>query len=142
MSTSNVSVVRDGGLIANNAGLIAGGRLLLSLIFILAGYGKLTGIAGTAGWFGSIGLPFPTAVAVLVGLLEFFGGLAILVGYKTRIAAVALALFTIAATLIAHLDFSDQVQVLFFQKNLAIAGGLAVLAAFGAGALSIDGRRS
>jgi putative oxidoreductase len=141
MSTSNVAVVKSGGFIANNAGLIAVGRLLLSLIFILAGYSKLTGIAGTAGWFGSIGLPFPTVVAVLVGLLELLGGLAILVGYKTRIAAVALALFTIAATLIAHLDFSDQVQILFFQKNLAIAGGLAVLAAFGAGALSIDGRR-
>jgi putative oxidoreductase len=141
MSSSNVAVVKSGGFIANNSALIAVGRMLLSLIFILAGYGKLTGIAGTAGWFGSIGLPFSTAVAVLVGLLELFGGLAILVGYKTRIAAVALALFTIAATLIAHLDFSDQVQVLFFQKNLAIAGGLAVLAAFGAGALSIDGRR-
>jgi putative oxidoreductase len=141
MSSSNVAVVKSGGLVANNAALIAVGRVLLSLIFILAGYGKLTGIAGTAGWFGSIGLPFPTVVAVLVGLLELFGGLAILVGFQTRIAAVALALFTIAATLIAHLDFSDQVQVLFFQKNLAIAGGLAVLAAFGAGALSIDGRR-
>jgi len=141
MSSSNVSVVKSGGFVANNAALIAAGRVLLSLIFILAGYAKLTGIAGTAGWFGSIGLPFPTAVAVIVGLLELFGGLAILVGFQTRIAAVALALFTIAATLIAHLDFSDQVQVLFFQKNLAIAGGLAVLAAVGAGALSIDGRR-
>lgn len=141
MSSSNVSVVKSGGFVANNAALIAAGRVLLSLIFILAGYAKLTGIAGTAGWFGSIGLPFPTVVAVLVGLLELLGGLAILVGFQTRIAAVALALFTIAATLIAHLDFSDQVQVLFFQKNLAIAGGLAVLAAFGAGALSIDGRR-
>lgn len=141
MSSSNVSVVKSGGFVANNAALIAAGRVLLSLIFILAGYAKLTGIAGTAGWFGSIGLPFPTVVAVLVGLLELLGGLAILVGFQTRIAAVALALFTIAATLIAHLDFSDQVQVLFLQKNLAIAGGLAVLAAFGAGALSIDGRR-
>ena len=141
MSSSNVSVVKSGGFVANNAALIAAGRVLLSLIFILAGYAKLTGIAGTAGWFGSIGLPFPTVVAVLVGLLELLGGLAILVGFQTRIAAVALALFTIAATLIAHLDFSDQVQVLFFQKNLAIAGGLAFLASFGAGALSIDGRR-
>lgn len=140
MSSSNVAVVK-GGFVANNAALIAVGRVLLSPIFILAGYGKLTGIAGTAGWFGSIGLPFPMVVAVLVGLLELFGGLAILVGYQTRLAAIALAVFTIAATLIAHLDFADQVQLLFFQKNLAIAGGLAVLAAFGAGALSIDGRR-
>ena len=141
MSSSNVALVKSGSFVANNAALIAVGRVLLSLIFILAGYAKLTGIAGTAGWFGSIGLPFPTVVAVLVGLLELFGGLAILVGFQTRLAAVALALFTIAATLIAHLDFADQVQLLFFQKNLAIAGGLAVLAAFGAGALSIDSRR-
>ncbi|NGO52522.1 DoxX family protein [Allomesorhizobium camelthorni] len=140
MSSSNVAVVKS-GFVVNNAALIAVGRVLLSLIFILAGYAKLTGIAGTAGWFGSIGLPFPTVVAVLVGLLELFGGLAILVGFQTRLAAIALALFTIAATLIAHLDFADQVQLLFFQKNLAIAGGLAVLAAFGAGALSVDGRR-
>ncbi|MBA3447988.1 MAG: DoxX family protein [Pseudaminobacter sp.] len=137
---STVAVTRP-GLVANSAALIALGRVLLSVIFILAGFGKLTGIAGTAGWFGSIGLPFPTAVAVLVGLLELFGGLAILVGFQTRIAAIALAVFTIAATLIAHLDLADQVQFLFFQKNLAIAGGLLVLAAFGAGALSIDSRR-
>ncbi len=137
---STVAVTRP-GLVANSAALIALGRVLLSVIFILAGFGKLTGIAGTAGWFGSIGLPFPTAVAVLVGLLELFGGLAILVGFQTRIAAIALAVFTIAATLIAHLDLADQVQFLFFQKNLAIAGGLLVPAAFGAGALSIDSRR-
>lgn len=141
MSSTSTTATAKGGFVANNAALIAVGRVLLSLIFILAGYGKLTGIAGTAGWFGSIGLPFPTVVAVLVGLLELFGGLAILVGFQTRIAAIALALFTIGATLIAHLDFADQVQLLFFQKNLAITGGLLVLAAFGAGALSIDGRR-
>ena len=83
---------------ANGAVLVLA-RLLLSIMFILGGFGKLTDIAGTAGWFGSIGLPAPTVVAVLVGLLELVGGLAILVGFKTRIAAIALAVFTIAATL-------------------------------------------
>ena len=63
-------------------------------MFILAGFGKLTAIAGTAGWFGSIGLPLPTVDAVLVGLLELVGGLAILVGFQTRIAAIVLAVFT------------------------------------------------
>lgn len=117
------------------------GRVLLSSLFILAGYAKLTGLAGTAGWFGSIGLPLPMVTAVVVGLLEFFGGLAILVGFKTRIASVALAIFTLAATAIAHVDFSDQMQMLLFQKNISITGGLLVLAALGAGALSIDSRR-
>jgi putative oxidoreductase len=117
------------------------GRLLLSFMFIFAGFGKLTDIAGTAGWFGSIGLPMPTVVAVLVGLLELVGGLAVLIGFKTRIAAAALAVFTIAATLIAHMDLADQVQMLFFLKNMSVAGGLLFVAAAGAGALSVDARR-
>jgi putative oxidoreductase len=118
------------------------GRILLAAMFVLAGFGKLTDIAGTAGWFGSIGLPAPTIVAVLVGLLELVAGLAIVVGFQTRIAALALAVFTIGATLIAHTDFADMTQFLFFQKNFAIVGGLLVLAFVGAGSLSIDARRS
>lgn len=116
------------------------GRVLISLIFILAGYSKLTGIAGTAGWFASIGLPVPTVTAVLVGVVELVGGLAILVGWQTRIAAIVIALFTLGATAIAHMDFSDGTQVLFLQKNLAIAGGLLFLAVFGPGAYSLDRR--
>lgn len=122
-------------------GMLAG-RALLSSLFIFAGYAKLTAIAGTAGWFASLGFPAPTAVAVLVGLLELVGGLAILVGFQTRLAAIALGLFTLAATLIAHLDFSDAMQVLMLQKNVSIAGGLLVLAIAGAGALSLDARRA
>ena len=121
--------------------VLAVGRLLLSFMFIFAGFGKLTDIAGTAGWFGSIGLPMPTVVAVLVGLLELVGGLAVLVGFQTRIAAAALAVFTVAATLIAHFDFADQVQMLFFLKNMSVTGGLLFVAAAGAGALSVDARR-
>lgn len=116
-------------------------RLLLSILFIFAGFGKLTDISGTSAWFGSVGLPLPAVVAVLVGLLELFGGLAILVGFKARIAAIALAVFTIAASLVAHTNFADQIQLLMFLKNLSITGGLLFVATFGAGALSIDGRR-
>jgi len=141
MSTTTLDNARSG--VASYSGPLALlARILLSIMFILAGYAKLTGIAGTSGWFGSLGIPAPTAVAVLVGLLEFFGGLAILVGYQTRLAAIALAVFTVAASLVAHLDFSDQMQMLMFQKNMAITGGFLALAAFGAGALSIDGRRA
>ncbi len=117
------------------------GRVLLSLMFILAGYSKLTAISATAGWFGSIGLPVPTVTTVVVGLVELIGGLAILVGFQTRLAALVLAVFTAAATLIAHMDWSDMTQFLIFQKNFAVAGGFLVLAAAGAGAYSVDARR-
>ena len=116
------------------------GRILLSVLFILAGFGKLTAIGDTAGWFGSMGLPAPTIVAVVVGLLEFFCGLAVLAGFYSRIAAVALAIFTIAASLVAHTDFSDMTQALLFQKNLGIAGGFLLLAVFGPGAFAINRR--
>ncbi|MGU3574585.1 DoxX family protein [Brucellaceae bacterium C25G] len=116
------------------------GRVFISILFILAGWAKLTAISGTAGYFGALGLPLPTVTAVLVGLIEFFGGLAILIGFKTRIAAVIVALFTIGAILVAHMDFSDGLNVMMAQKNLAIAGGLLALAAFGGGSYSVDAK--
>ncbi|MCX7305481.1 MAG: DoxX family protein [Hyphomicrobiales bacterium] len=117
------------------------GRIFLSIMFILAGVSKLTAISATAGWFESLGIPAPTVATVVSGLIEVIGGLAILVGFKTRIAALVLAVFTVAATLIAHTDLADQVQQLMFMKNLAVTGGFLVLAAAGAGAYSIDARR-
>ena len=138
MSTASITAPQTNS--AASLGILAG-RILLSIMFIVAGYGKLTAIAGTAGWFASIGIPVPTVTAVVVGLVELVGGIAILVGYQTRIAALVLAAFTVAATLIAHTDLADQVQQLFFMKNLSVTGGFLVLAAAGAGALSIDARR-
>src|SRR5690606_21198375 len=83
---------------ASNATLaVFAGRVLLSILFILAGYAKLADIAGTAGWFGSIGLPMPTATTIVVGLVELLGGLAVLIGFKTRIAAIVLAVFILGA---------------------------------------------
>jgi putative oxidoreductase len=140
MSATSIAAGQSGTSGASLAILV--GRILLAAMFVLAGFGKLTDIAGTAGWFGTIGLPAPTAVAVLVGLLELVGGLAIIVGYKTRIAALALAVFAIGATLIAHTNFADMTQFLIFQKNFAVVGGLLVLAFTGPGALSLDARRS
>ncbi len=136
----HTSSAEASALPAGSAAILVG-RVLLSAMFIVAGFAKLTAISATAGWFGSIGLPFPTATTVVVGLLELLGGLAILVGFRARIAAIALAVFTLAATAIAHLDFADQVQMLFFQKNLAITGGLLLLAVFGAGTYALDARR-
>ena len=140
MSTTSITAADQPS--GSTSAAILVGRIFLSIMFIVAGFGKLTAISATAGWFGAIGLPAPTVTAVVVGLVELVGGLAILVGYRTRIAAIVLTLFTVGATLIAHLDFSDQTQQLFFMKNLSIVGGEEEEAAVGAGALSIDGRRS
>lgn len=118
------------------------GRILLSIIFILAGFGKITALGGTAGYFGSMGLPMPMVTAVVVALVELLGGIAILVGFQTRIVSYILALFCVATAFVAHFDFADQMQAINFQKNLAMAGGFLVLAAYGAGALSIDARRA
>lgn len=125
-----------------NSAIVLIGRILMSIIFILAGFGKLTDIAGTTAYFSSYNLPAPTVTAVIVGLVELVGGLAVLVGFQTRVAAYLLALFAIASALVAHMNWSDMMQLINFQKNLAIAGGFLVLAAYGAGAYSIDARRS
>ncbi|MFC7066880.1 DoxX family protein [Brucella rhizosphaerae] len=116
-------------------------RVFLSILFILAGFSKLTAISGTAGYFAGLGLPVPTVTAVLVGLVEFVGGLAILVGFQTRISAAIVALFTIGATLVAHMNFAEGMNAMMAQKNLAIAGGLILLALQGAGSISIDAKR-
>lgn len=118
------------------------GRILLSILFIVAGYGKLTGFEGTVGYFTSIGLPIPTVTTALVVAIELLGGLAILAGVFTRPVAYVLALFTVATAFIGHGDFSVAGNDIHFMKNLAIAGGFLVLAAFGPGSLSVDARRA
>ena len=123
------------------------GRILMAWFFIIPGFGKLTGFAGAVGYAQSAGMPMPE-VGVAVGLaIEILGGLALLVGFKTRYAAALLAFFTLVATVIFHAYWkvpAEAVQVtqLLFNKNIAIVGGLLALAAFGAGAWSVDGKRS
>lgn len=127
--------------------LVVVGRVLLALMFILAGFSKLGNIEGTAGYIASGGLPMGTVLAVVVGLLELVGGLAIAVGFQARWAALALGLFTIAASLLFHKFWAvpaEQVMVqqLMFMKNLSVAGGLFIVAALGAGPASLDARRA
>ena len=123
------------------------GRVLIAVLFLPAGFGKLTGFAGTVGYISSVGLPLPTLAAVLAIVVEIGGGLAVLTGFGTRIAALALALFTLTASFFFHNYWgapADQqfMQQLLFFKNIAVAGGLFTLAAWGAGAWSLDARRS
>jgi putative oxidoreductase len=129
------------GTSSNSSVTILLGRILLAVIFLLSGFGKLSAISGTAAYFGGLGLPLPTVTAVVVGLIELLGGLAILVGFQTRIAAWVLAVFTIATGLVAHTGWADQMQMIQFLKNLAITGGFLLLASSGAGAYSIDAKR-
>ncbi|MDZ7938589.1 MAG: DoxX family protein [Rhodoferax sp.] len=121
-------------------------RVLLALLFVPAGFSKIAGFAGTAGYIGSVGLPFPELGAVIAIVVELVLGLALLVGFQTRIAALVIAVFTVAAGVFFHAYWSvpaEQVMInqIMFMKNIAIAGGLLALVAFGPGALSLDAKR-
>jgi len=122
-------------------------RLLLAALFLPAGIGKITGFAGTAGYIASVGLPMPTVAAAVAIAVEVLGGLALIVGFGTRWAALALALFTLGASFFFHNYWAmpaeqQMMQHLMFMKNIGVTGGLLALAAFGAGAFSLDARRS
>lgn len=112
------------------------GRILLAQIFIIAGIGKITGYAGTEAYMAAMGVP--GALLPLVIALEIGGGLALILGWKTKWVAYALAAFTIVAAVIFHHNFADAMQKINFMKNLAIAGGFLILAASGPGTLSLD----
>lgn len=122
------------------------GRILLALIFLIFGFGKIGGFEGTGGYIASKGLPMPQVVAVLTILVEVGGGLALVFGFYTRWAALALALFTLLAALIFHNFWAvPEAQVMMqkthFMKNLSMVGGMLVLFAFGPGRFSLDARR-
>lgn len=122
------------------------GRILLALIFLVAGWRKLMGVAGTAGYFTKLGLPMPEVLAWVAIAIELGGAILLIVGWQTRWAALLLALFTLIAAFAAHrfweFDAAQQAnQMNHFLKNLAIVGGMIILAATGPGALSLDARR-
>ena len=117
------------------------GRLLLSAIFLLSLINKLGNFDGTVGYMQHMGMTFATSLFLLGAIvLLTVGGLSVLLGYKAKIGATLLLVFLIPATLIFHTDFSQQVQMLMFMKNLAIMGGLLMVIAHGSGAYSLDNR--
>src|SRR3954470_19702025 len=106
------------------------GRLLLSVIFVMSGFEKLTAFSGTVGYMAQSGLPFPelaTAVAIVV---ELGGGLLLIAGYQARFVGLVLASWCIATALIAHAHFGDENQAIHFMKNVAMTGGFLQLVAF------------
>ena len=126
--------------------LALAGRLLMALLFLPAGIGKLTGFAGTVGYISSVGLPMPQLGAVVALVVEIVGGVALIAGFGTRVAAIVLAAFTLVASYFFHAYWAvpaDQqlIPQLLFYKNIAVVGGLLTIAAWGAGAWSVDARR-
>lgn len=118
------------------------GRVLLSVIFVLSGISKVGAPAGMIGYIESAGLPFPTVALALAVLVELVGGIALILGYRTRLVAAALAVFSVATALAFHSQLGDQNQFIHFFKNIAMAGGLLQVVAFGAGRFSLDARRA
>jgi putative oxidoreductase len=114
------------------------GRILLAAMFLIAGIGKISGYAGTQGYMESMGVP--GALLPLVIALEVLGAIAIIVGYRTRLVAFALAGFTLVAAFIFH-SAADQTQQIMLLKNVSVAGGFLLLVARGAGEWSLDARR-
>jgi putative oxidoreductase len=143
MTTASISLNTTANPDAAQDTLALVGRILIALLFVPAGFAKLTGFAGTVGYIASVGAPLPQVGAVIAILVELGVGLMLLVGYKTRLAAIVLAVFTLVATVMFHNYWSMPVdkafvnQLMFF-KNVAVVGGLLAIAAFGGGRFGID----
>jgi putative oxidoreductase len=121
-------------------------RVLMAILFLIAGYGKIAGFAGTAGYIASKGLPLPQLGVVIAIVVELGGALALIAGFQTRAVALVMAVFTVATGVFFHNFWAlpaEQVGInqIMFLKNLSIAGGLLMMSAFGAGALSLDAKR-
>jgi putative oxidoreductase len=116
------------------------GRMLLASLFLLSGLGKITAYAATADYMASVGVP--GALLPLVIVMELVGSLALILGWHTRVVSLLLAGFTLVAGALFHNNFADQIQMVMFFKDVAIAGALLMLAANGAGRLSLDRRRA
>jgi putative oxidoreductase len=122
------------------------GRLLIVALFLPAGLGKIAGFEGTLGYFASLGIPAPTFALIATIVIEVLGSIALLIGFQTRIVASIMALFTLIAAVTGHAYWAAPVdqafiaQLLFF-KNIAVMGGLLILASTGAGGFSLDSRK-
>jgi len=114
------------------------GRVLLVLIFVISGIGKIGNLEGTAQYMAQHGMPFVPFFLVGAIFLELVGSITVILGYFTRFGALLLIVFLIPTTLIFHTNFADQVQMIMFLKNVSMLGGCLILLAQGAGGFSLD----
>lgn len=141
MSTTTTASVKSDVAVSHADASALIGRIAIAAIFVLSGLSKLAAPAATIGYIQSAGLPAPQIAFAIAAFVEVVGGIALVIGYRTRLTAAALAVFTIAAALGFHTAFADQNQFIHFFKNVAMAGGLLQVVAFGAGRFSLDARR-
>lgn len=130
---------------AGQSNMMLVGRVMVSAIFLVFGIRKLIAVAGTAGYFAKLGFPMPGVMVWVSIVIEIGGAVLLILGWQTRRIAWLLILFVVIATAMAHrfweVDAAQYgAQLNYFLKNLAVVGGLLYVAAFGAGALSVDGR--
>jgi putative oxidoreductase len=123
-------------------GLLAA-RVMIALMFLASGYGALMDLSGAAGYFGGLGLPLPYLVAIGTGLFEIAAGALLVVGFQTRLVAAALAAFCLFATYVGHYGQTGDAAAIFTHqqmllKDIAVAGGLILIALYGGGMLSLD----
>jgi putative oxidoreductase len=114
------------------------GRILISMMFVTSGFSKISGYSATQGYMEAMGVP--GALLPLVIAVELLGGLAVMLGWHTRIAAFLLAGFSLLSALLFHANFGDQMQMIMFMKNISIAGGFLMIVALGGGAFALDNR--
>jgi len=140
---NSIAAPAEGGARASdyNGAVALAGRVLLAAIFVLSGLGKAADPSGTIAYISAAGLPLPQLAFAGAVLIELGGGVALILGYRTRIAAAALALFSLLAAISFHSALADQNQMIHFFKNIAMTGGLLQIVAFGGGRLSLDARR-
>lgn len=117
------------------------GRVLIAAIFLISGLGKITNPGTIAGYISAMGLPLPYVGVAIAVIVEVAGSLLLIAGYQTRLVALVLAAFSIATAVLFHGALGDQNQFIHFFKNIAMAGGLLQVVAFGAGSLSVDAIR-
>ena len=135
IASNGIDIAGEG---RGSASAAAVGRFLLAAIFLWSGYGKVTDPATALGYIQSVGLPAPGVALGVAAFIELVGGLALVVGYRTRLVAAVMALFCLATAAVFHSAFADPSQLINFFKNLAMTGGLLQVVAFGAGRISLD----
>jgi putative oxidoreductase len=116
------------------------GRILVAIIFIMSAIGKLAAPGATEGYIAAVGLPAPLLAYIVALTIELGGGVLLVVGYRTKVVAALLAVYCVVTGLVFHHALGDQNQMIHFLKNLAMAGGLLQIVAFGPGRIGLDSR--